>query len=67
MANTRCPGCPSGVKGPGKYLCLTCWHALTPASRHALRRRGPGAMARLQDLYRQVANGVPLADIEVTP
>lgn len=67
MTNTRCPGCPSGMKGPGKYLCLGCWNTLPMAQRRLLNRRDSHAMDRLQELYRQLAAGVPLAEIGVTP
>lgn len=67
MANTRCPGCLSGVKGPGKYLCLGCWNTLPMAQRRLLNRRDSRAIDRLQELYRQTAEGVPLDEIQVTP
>ncbi|MFF6985636.1 hypothetical protein [Streptomyces sp. NPDC010273] len=66
MAPTRCPGCPDGMKGPGKYLCLGCWSTLPMAARRLLNRRDSHAMARLQELYRQVTAGVPLAEIHIT-
>jgi len=67
MTATRCPACPSGMKGPGKYLCLGCWSGLTALARRALNRRDSKSMARLQDLYGQIASGVPLDEIQVTP
>lgn len=65
MAPTRCPACPDGMKGPGKYLCITCWFALSDVTRRALNRRDKQAMARLQELYGQITNGVPLAEIRI--
>ncbi|MGY1498577.1 hypothetical protein ACW4TU_18590 [Streptomyces sp. QTS52] len=67
MTNTRCPGCPSGMKGPGKYLCLGCWNTLPMTQRRLLNRRDNRARGRLQELYRQTAQGVPLDEIQVTP
>ncbi len=67
MTHTRCPGCPDGTKGTGKYLCYGCWSGLTMATRRALKRRDRKATNRLQELYRQLGAGVPLAEITVTP
>jgi hypothetical protein len=67
MAPTRCPGCPDGMKGPGKYLCVTCWFALPDTTCRALNRRDRRAMARLQELYSQITNGVPLGEIHIAP
>lgn len=67
MTHTRCPGCPDGVKGPGKYLCYGCWSSLTMATRRALKLRDRKAINRLQELYRQLSAGVPHAEITVTP
>ncbi|MFI5685869.1 hypothetical protein [Streptomyces sp. NPDC051636] len=66
MATTPCPSCRQ-PKGPGKYLCWTCWGNLPGPARKALSRRDSKAMARLQELHRQLAAGVPLAEIAVTP
>lgn len=66
MATTPCPSCRQ-PKGPGKYLCWTCWGSLSGLARRALSRRDSKAMDRLQELYRQLAAGVPLAEIRVTP
>jgi hypothetical protein len=66
MAPTRCPACPDGMKGPGKYLCIVCWFALSDVTRRALNRRDRQAMARLQELYRQITAGVALAEIRIT-
>lgn len=67
MTQTRCPACPSGTKGPGKYLCFDCWDALSGPARRSLSRRDSKAMARIQELYAQLGTGLPLADITVTP
>jgi len=65
MTATRCPGCPSGVKGPGKYLCLGCWSTLPMAARRLLNRRDSRAYPRLRQLHRQLDAGVPLAEIRI--
>jgi hypothetical protein len=49
------------------YLCYGCWGNLPGPARAALYRRDAKARDRLQELYRQVAAGVPLAEIQVTP
>lgn len=69
MAETRCPGCPSGVKETGEYLCLDCWSTLPRETRIALNRRDSKGMAwaRLLDLHGQIRNGVPLDQVQVTP
>lgn len=67
MTLTRCPGCPDGEKGPGKYLCYDCWGQLPLRTRRALNRKDSRAVARLQELYDQVRTGVPLTEIEVRP
>lgn len=66
MIATRCPGCPSGMKGPGKYLCLACWNTLPMAARRMLNRRDSRAMGRLQQLYDQLGRGAPLSEIRIT-
>ena len=63
---TPCPSCRQS-KAPGLYLCGMCWGILTGLARRALSRRDSRAMARLQELHRQLAADVPLAEIEVTP
>jgi hypothetical protein len=63
---TPCPCCKQ-PKGSGKYLCYGCWGNLPGPARAALYRRDDKARDRLQELYRQVAAGVPLAEIRVTP
>lgn len=65
--STPCPACRSRERGTGKYLCYGCWHGLPLRARRALQRHDVKATDRLQELYRQIARGVPLAEIEVTP
>jgi hypothetical protein len=68
MTATPCPGpCPNGIRGSGKYLCLGCWSDLPMAARRALNGRDSKAMDRLQELYRQLSAGVPLAEVQVSP
>lgn len=62
----RCPNC-HGARRPRHYLCLGCWDGLTPAARAALRRRDARAAARLMELHRQLAAGVPLHKIQMSP
>lgn len=64
---TRCPSCTNRTKGPGKYLCLNCWSSLSLVTRRALNRRDDRAMTRLQELHRQLAAGVSLAEMTVSP
>ncbi|MFE6486618.1 hypothetical protein ACFVGN_27295 [Streptomyces sp. NPDC057757] len=64
--NNPCPSCRQ-PKGARKYLCLTCWDTLPALARRHLNRRDQRAMSRLQELYRQIAEGVPLREIEVSP
>ncbi|WP_031514814.1 hypothetical protein [Streptomyces sp. NRRL F-5123] len=59
-----CPGC-TNRRAPGKYLCATCWSALTAAARRQLNRRGDGAITRYRSLHDQLQAGVPLADIRI--
>lgn len=66
MNTTPCPSCRQ-TKGPGKYLCWTCWGSLPGPARKSLTRRDSKAMARLQELHRQLAAGVPVTEIAVTP
>lgn len=70
MTKTPCPGpCPNGLRGAGQYLCFGCWCGLSAAAQRALKRRNPRskAVARLQELHRQLRAGVPLAEIQVSP
>ncbi|MGW7359433.1 hypothetical protein ACWGI0_23065 [Streptomyces sp. NPDC054802] len=61
-----CPSCRS-PKGAGKYLCWDCWSTLTSPARRALSRRDRQAVPRLRELLDQIAAGVPLAEIRVSP
>ncbi|MER7973784.1 hypothetical protein ABTX35_33070 [Streptomyces sp. NPDC096080] len=63
-----CPSCRQ-PRAAGKYLCGDCWSALPGPARTALNRRGNRATAlhRLQELHRQLAAGVPLTRIEISP
>jgi hypothetical protein len=67
MTPTPCPACHTRPRRPRQYLCGTCWAALPPAARRALTSRGPAAITRLQQLHDQLADGVPLTEIQVTP
>lgn len=69
MPATPCPSCRTGRKGPGKYLCRTCWAALPAVTRTALNRRGSrtAAVTRLRQLHNQLAADVPLDQIQVNP
>lgn len=63
----KCPGC-NGERKRRTYVCADCWWLLKPWVRTALRKRDGGmATARLMQLYRQLASGVPMEDVEVTP
>ena len=66
MTTTPCPSCRQ-PKDTGKYLCWACWGNLRGPARRALSRRDTQARARLIELHRQLAAGVPLAEIGVTP
>jgi hypothetical protein len=65
MTTTPCPSCRR-PKGPGKYLCSGCWFTLPQPARSALNRRDTHAHARLRELHSQLANDVPLHEIQVT-
>ena len=67
MVTHLCPACHTGAKGQGKYLCYDCWGQLSLPTRRALNRTDMKAMERLQDLYYQIGEGVPLDEIEVAP
>lgn len=66
MTAARCPGCPTGRKHPGRYLCRACWFVLPDAARRLLNRRDSRAFARLRQLHDQLDRGVPLAEIRIT-
>ncbi|MEV0963289.1 hypothetical protein AB0J25_11985 [Streptomyces sp. NPDC049910] len=66
MPSTLCPCCRR-PKGRGKYLCAGCWGVLPGFTRRALNRRDSRAHPRLRELHRQLAAGVPLSEIRVSP
>ncbi|WP_413102251.1 hypothetical protein [Streptomyces sp. Inha503] len=51
---------------PGQYLCRACWFKIPGPTRSALNQRDDRAMARLRELHSQLANDVPLSEIQVT-
>jgi hypothetical protein len=63
---TPCPSCRH-PKARGKYLCLSCWNQLPWTAQRALKRRDRSATPRLIELHRQLAAGVPLAEIAISP
>lgn len=67
VAIPLCPSCRTAARGDGKYLCYDCWGGLSLRTRRALQRTDMKAYPRLQELYGQIRDGVPLAEIEVTP
>lgn len=60
-----CPSC-SSAKGPGKYLCPSCWSALTGPAQRALSRHDDRALTRLRELHNQIGQGVPLPDVSIS-
>lgn len=60
----KCPSC-KGPKTAAHYLCRGCWFSLTRPARAALNRRDNRAHIRLGDLYRQIQDGVPLAEVVI--
>ncbi|MER5882689.1 hypothetical protein ABT160_02555 [Streptomyces sp. NPDC001941] len=64
---TPCPAGCGRQRQTGRYLDLECWSNLTARTRRALSRRDSKAHARLRELHTQLAAGVPLSEIEVTP
>jgi hypothetical protein len=61
-----CPAC-GGSKPASYYLCPADWRQLSGAARTALWKRDARAPLRLLELNRQIADGVPLSEIAVTP
>lgn len=59
-----CPSCEK-PKPDGKYLCLECWFSLPLEARRRLLRRDRFALKRLQELYDQIGDDVPLSEIVV--
>lgn len=66
MTDTPCPSCRT-PKAAGRYLCLNCWRGLPPAARRALNQRDARALARLRELHDQLAAGVRVHNVEITP
>jgi len=52
-------------------LCRDCWRQLTPETQRRLKLSGGSGrinpVVRLHELRKQLADGVPLDQIEVTP
>jgi predicted amidophosphoribosyltransferase len=65
MTDAPCPSCGKPKK-PDHYLCAHCWWQLPKAMRSRLWKSDALAMARLQELYDQIGDHVPLSEIEVT-
>lgn len=63
VSMTNCPNCDER-KGNG-YLCRRCWFGLGAVTRKRLLRRDRFALERLRELYDQIGQKVPLAEIEV--
>ena len=63
---SKCLSC-KGPRNDAHYLCPICWSGLSAAAKRALYRRDQKASLRLRELYRQIHQGVPLAEIEVQP
>lgn len=66
MSAFPCPGCGMARKARS-YLCSDCWWLLKPWVRTALKRRDSMATARLMELRRKIAAGVPLEEMEIHP
>lgn len=67
MKKPACPACGGERRSLKVYLCEDCWWLLIPAARTALKRRDNMATARVIELRRQLAAGVPLEGVRVTP
>lgn len=66
MSQLPCPNpACSAFRRTGQYLCWDCWDALSGTARRALSIRDDLAIARLQTLHRQLADGVPPQQIEI--
>lgn len=62
----RCPSCQEIAKQPKFYLCRVCWMGLSPVSRHRLSVRDSRAGVRLIELHHQLADEVPLSEIQIS-
>ncbi|MFF0510979.1 hypothetical protein [Streptomyces sp. NPDC004250] len=65
MTKLKCPTC-TRHRGPGHYLCQSCWGRLAPATRRRLSLRDDRAFARLRELHAALEARTPLPDIEVS-
>lgn len=63
---TKCLSCKQ-PRQPRQYLCPPCWLGLSADARRALRKRDNHAGVRLIELTHQIADGIPLNEIEVRP
>lgn len=50
----------------GQYLCRDCWYRLSATTRQRLSARDSKAFLRLRELNRQLDEGKPLPDMEVS-
>jgi len=62
-----CPACRTNLRRPGQYLCPGCWGQLPDRAQRSLNRRDRLALARLRELHDQLAEGLPLHEIDVAP
>lgn len=65
MKKPTCPGCGGERRSLKVYLCKNCWWLLPPWIREALARRDGLEVARLMELRRQLAAGVPVESVKV--
>lgn len=63
----KCVACQEMRRRPGQYLCSRDWFQLPAAARRALWKKDEKASFRLQELMRQINDGVPLSEIRITP
>lgn len=61
----RCPGCQATARRPMQYLCRTCWWALPPVTRRALRQTDDRAARRYRQLLTALRAGTSPAAVEV--
>lgn len=62
-----CPACRTSPRRPGQYLCPDCWGQLPARAQRSLNRRDRLALPRLRELHDQLAEGIPLTEIDVAP